>query len=294
MPTSKIIFRRETNIKDLTTEPKITKPSRVIVEITDKCNFRCLHCFANKNDYELKVESWIKIFNNITKSGIQGITITGGEPLLYKELFTLLKQIKLRKTFLTLDTNGSLINEHNIKLIKKYFKKVRMSYYGLNRSWHANTKSKASNTETFLKTIKLLTDAKIFTQIKIPLFKNNVKNLYKIFDQLKDFNINEIVLIPILPIGRAKNLVGLIGSLQAKRLLKNYDKGNRNIKVFKWLKGKHFLIRSNGNVCLHPPIKNISETLGNAMDRTIEEIWTDVPEKYKQINKKLTSDLNNM
>ena len=71
-------------------EQKIEKPKRVIVEITDRCNFRCKHCFENKNDLELKPSSWKKIFENICKDKIQSITITGGEPLLYKDLFNLL------------------------------------------------------------------------------------------------------------------------------------------------------------------------------------------------------------
>ena len=132
------------------------KPKRVIVEITDKCNFRCKHCFANKNDFELTMQSWKKIFENICKEKIQSITITGGEPLLYKELFLLLKQVKVRRTLLAMDTNASLVNESNIKLIEKYFKKVRVSYYGLNRSWNANTQSKACDEERFLKSLKLL------------------------------------------------------------------------------------------------------------------------------------------
>ena len=67
-------------------ENLITKPKRVIVEITDRCNFRCKHCFANKNDFELKVQTWKKIFDSICKNKIESITITGGEPLLYKDL----------------------------------------------------------------------------------------------------------------------------------------------------------------------------------------------------------------
>lgn len=130
-------------------EKIINKPKRVIVEITDRCNFRCKHCFANKNDYELTVTSWKNIFENICKEKIQSITITGGEPLLYRDLFVLLKQAKIRKTLLSLDTNASLIGEHNIKDIEKYFKKVRVSYYGKDRSWHANTQSKAFDEQRF-------------------------------------------------------------------------------------------------------------------------------------------------
>jgi len=267
------------------------KPKRVIIEITDKCNFRCKHCFANKNDLELTVNSWKKIFENICKEKIQSITITGGEPLLYRDLFTLLKQVKVRKTKLALDTNASLVNENNIKLIEKYFKKVRISYYGINRSWHANTQSKACDEEKFLRSLKLLCDSKLIVQVKIPLFTNNVKNLYKMLDKLKDYNVNEIVLIPIIPCGKARSLTGLISQKEVKKLLKEYNDSTRNIKVFRWSKGKHFLIRSNGNVILHPPIRKEETLLGNAMDRSITELWERVPEKFKEINEKLTTDL---
>lgn len=273
-------------------DKKIEKPKRVIIEITDKCNFRCKHCFANKSDFELKVESWKKIFENICKEKIQSITITGGEPLLYKDLFVLLKQVKIRKTLFTLDTNASLINETNVKQIEKYFKKVRISYYGLNRSWHANTQSKGCDEEKFLKSLELLCNSKIKVQVKIPLFKNNVKNLFKILDKLKPYNVYEIVLIPIIPYGKATALTDLITARDANKLLKEYGDKERNIKVFRWCKGKHFLIRSNGNVVLHPPINSKETLLGNAMDRTISELWDSVPEKYKDINYKLTTDIS--
>ena len=272
-------------------EKIINKPKRVIVEITDRCNFRCKHCFANKNDYELTVTSWKNIFENICKDKIQSITITGGEPLLYKDLFVLLKQAKIRKTLLTLDTNASLIGEHNIKDIERYFKKVRVSYYGIERSWHANTQSKAFDEQRFLNALKVLCDSKLKVQVKIPLFSNNVKKLFKMLDKLKDYNVDEIVLIPIIPYGKATSLTNLISAQQAKRLIKEYDDKTRNIKVFRWAKGKHLLVRSNGNVVLHPPIKKDETILGNAMDRSICELWQKVPDKYKEQNQKLTSDI---
>ena len=272
-------------------ENQIKKPKRVIVEITDRCNFNCTHCFANKNDCELKISSWKKIFDNICKEKIQSITITGGEPLLYKDLFKLLKIIKIRKTKLCLDSNASLINESNIKLIEKYFKKVRISHYGINRSWHANTQTNGSNEQKFLSALKLLCDSKVKVQVKIPLFANNVKNLFKILDSLKHYCIDEIVLIPIIPVGKATKLTNFIGSREANRLIKEYGDKERSIKVFRWAKGKHFLIRSNGNVVLSPPIKKEETILGNALDRTISELWERVPNKFKEINKNMTSDI---
>lgn len=89
----------------------------------------------------------------------------------------MLKRVKTKKTVFTLDTNASLITNSNIKLIEKYFKKVRVSYYGKERSWHANTQSKACAEERFFSSLKLLCDSKLKVQVKIPLFKNNVKKI---------------------------------------------------------------------------------------------------------------------
>ena len=154
-----------------------------------------------------------------------------------------------------------------------------------------NTNSKAFDEERFLKVLKLLCDSKLKVQVKIPLFSNNVKNMSKLLDSLKPFDIDEIVLIPIIPVGKAKSLSNLIGAREAKRLINKYNDKERNIRVFRWTKGKHFLIRSNGNVVLHPPINKEETLLGNAMDRSISELWERVPEKYKQINDVFTSDL---
>lgn len=106
-------------------------------------------------------------------------------------------------------------------------------------------------------------------------------------DRLKDFAVDEIVLIPIIPYGKASKLNNLITAKEAKKLIKEYNDKTRNIKVFRWAKGKHLLIRSNGNVVLHPPIKKEENILGNAMDRRICELWQKVPDKYKGKTKNL-------
>lgn len=110
-------------------------------------------------------------------------------------------------------------------------------------------------------------------------------------DDLKQFNVDETVLIPIIPYGKAQNMVDLTTAKEAKQLIKKYNDNSRIIKVFRWAKGKHLLIRSNGNVVLHPPVKNEEIVLGNIMDRPLSELWEKVPDKNKEQNQKLTSDI---
>ena len=263
---------------------KIDKPKFVIVEITDRCNFKCKHCFANKSDSELDLASWKKIFENINKEKIKYVTISGGEPLLYKDLFFLLKDVRSNDAILTLDTNGSLINESNVKFIERYFSKVRITHFGINKSWHANTQSDEIYEYKFYQALRILCDSKSEVHVKIPLFNNNVNNLFKILDDLKRFDIDKIILVPINYFGKDTKIKNFVTSSEAKKLIKEYGDKTRNIKVSRWPKFRQFLIRSNGDVVLSPPIGKEEMLLGNAMDMSISELWDKVPDEYKHVN----------
>ena len=101
---------------------KIEKPSRMIIELTDRCNLNCIHCFANKHDEDLDYKEWQKIIQRSIDEEINSISITGGEPLMYKNFFKIFEKIAPKSTKITLDSNGTLINENNILDLKKYWR----------------------------------------------------------------------------------------------------------------------------------------------------------------------------
>lgn len=277
----------------------IEKPSRMIIELTDKCNLNCIHCFANKKDNDLNYNEWIKIIQKSIDEGISSISITGGEPLLYPSFFEIFNNINCKDTKITLDTNGTFINEKNIDDLKQNFKLIRVSIYGYTDDDCLKiTKNKLFKYKTVLNAIKLLSDNKVKIQVNIPLFKENIDYLDKIIDELINYNIYEIVLIPILNIGKAKGMSDIPNENIAKEIFEKYiDKVNCKYRLFKWAEGKHFLIRANGNVYLHPFYVNGKETdfyLGNIIDNSIDELWSKVDEKYKIVNYKLTPNLDDI
>ena len=116
--------------------------------------------------------------------------------------------------------------------------------------------------------------------------------------KLNKYNIYEIVFIPILNIGKAKNMDSIPNVDIAKELYNKYiDKTNAKLRLFKWAEGKHFLVRANGNVYLHPFYVNGEETdfyLGNIMDSNIDTLWETVSEEYKIANYTLTPSLDDI
>lgn len=93
----------------------------VTCEITDKCNLRCKHCYLSGKEIgkDLSTRSWLKIIDLLSEQGIEHITISGGEPLLRKDLEKLIKRCKKNNIFCVITTNGIFLNKDRVKQLKK-------------------------------------------------------------------------------------------------------------------------------------------------------------------------------
>ena len=85
-----------------------------------KCNLNCSYCdtrWANGDDTPYTLMSEDEIYDRILKSGIKNITLTGGEPLLHKDVEILLEKIEENPNLsLEIETNGSIELEKFSKL----------------------------------------------------------------------------------------------------------------------------------------------------------------------------------
>lgn len=85
-----------------------------------KCNLNCSYCdtrWANGDDAPYTLMNEDEIYDRILKSGIKNITLTGGEPLLHKDVEILLEKIGNNPNLsLEIETNGSIELEKFSKL----------------------------------------------------------------------------------------------------------------------------------------------------------------------------------
>ena len=90
------------------------------ISVTDRCNFRCVYCMPKTvfgRDYPflaraelLSYEEIVRLARLFAEQGVQKIRLTGGEPLLRKDIERLVEQLaKIPELELTLTTNGSLL-----------------------------------------------------------------------------------------------------------------------------------------------------------------------------------------
>ncbi|HXE50425.1 MAG TPA: GTP 3',8-cyclase MoaA, partial [Ramlibacter sp.] len=117
------------------------------ISVTDRCNFRCSYCMPKEvfdKDHPYLPHSALLTFEEITRiarqfvaHGVRKIRLTGGEPLLRKNVESLVEQLSVLRTVdgepldLTLTTNGSLLARKAKALKAAGLQRVTVSLDGL-------------------------------------------------------------------------------------------------------------------------------------------------------------------
>lgn len=117
------------------------------ISVTDRCNFRCSYCMPKDvfdKDYPYLPHSALLTFEEITRlarlfasHGVRKLRLTGGEPLLRKNIEILIEQLAALRTVdglpldLTLTTNGSLLTRKARALKAAGLHRVTVSLDGL-------------------------------------------------------------------------------------------------------------------------------------------------------------------
>jgi GTP 3',8-cyclase len=124
---------------DMTLTDKLNRPLRDLrISVTDRCNFRCVYCMPKEifgSEYHFLDRKEVLTFEEIARlarisvsHGVQKIRLTGGEPLIRRDLPLLVKMLaEIPGLDLTLTTNGSLLARQAQALKDAGLKRVSVS-----------------------------------------------------------------------------------------------------------------------------------------------------------------------
>jgi PqqA peptide cyclase len=91
-------------------QPTLSPPTTLLAEITYRCPLHCPYC-SNPVDLararaELSTEDWQRVFTQARELGVLQLGLSGGEPLLRKDLETLVGHARRTGLYTTLVTSG--------------------------------------------------------------------------------------------------------------------------------------------------------------------------------------------
>lgn len=175
----------------------------VQLSLTDKCNLKCVYCYATdrtNSTNRLTREDHFKLIDDIHDvSKNSEIVFTGGEPLLCPYLFELAEYTRNLGHQVHLLTNGTLIDKNNAKKISETFHLIKISLDGSTSDIHESHRG----TDTFEKTaraIDLLIQHNAPVQAAMTVTKKNLHDI----DAMTQKYGSRLTFAPLFVAGRAK------------------------------------------------------------------------------------------
>ena len=166
---------------------------------TQKCNLQCKYCYTDSSP-EKNFENCCDYVNKVAKL-VNGLPITvihieGGEPLLYEEIFDLIRVLK-RKDKLYLVTNGYLITEKTAMQLKESgLQNIIVSLDYANEKFDIDKKA-------CIQSLKILNNVGFLPEISVAMTKNNIEEMESLFALSQEYSIKRIRFGEIVRVGAA-------------------------------------------------------------------------------------------
>jgi radical SAM protein with 4Fe4S-binding SPASM domain len=171
-------------MKNYANKQPLHAPDTVYLEVTNRCNLKCKHCYAiaNKSSYELPLHEIERLFMRLNEIGTFGVVIGGGEPLIRQDIIDIIDLANNHNLLVGLSTNGSLINEKFIEQVKNKISNVQISLDGHNAEQHEKLRNVKGIFNGTLESIKLLSDNGFYVTVATVITKDNIRFIDKIID----------------------------------------------------------------------------------------------------------------
>lgn len=273
----------------------------LLFEITTRCNAACSHCGSRcetAGDEGLSREDILSTLRDVKENlGTDVmINISGGEPLMRQDLFAIMSEVTRMGFDWGMVTNGSLITEHTVELMKASgMKTVTVSLDGLEHT-HNSLRKIPDGYNKIIRGITLMKQADFLDCLQIT-FTANHKNVYEfpeLYNLMKHIGIDSIRIGFVDAIGRAEDNQDLMLTKEEMEFLFWFvNKKNREGKLpivwgcphyfnrkvekrrFNCFAGTHTAsILANGDIYVCPNVPRRDEFVqGNIRRDSFSSVW---------------------
>lgn len=198
-------------------------PNVAALELTYRCNHRCLFCscpWESDETYrkdELKTEQWFAVIDELMKNGVSAFTLTGGEPLMREDLKRIIEYILQKGASLNMISNGRKIDDEFLDYIAKKKISICISIPGI-ETFVEHTG--VDNVEHVLSLFEKTKIRGIQATANIAVTKKNLPELYENIAYALIKGADYVLLNRFLPGGRGlQNQEYLLTKKETNRML---------------------------------------------------------------------------
>jgi AdoMet-dependent heme synthase len=269
--------------------------------VTRECNLKCSHCYINaagkKLENELTTQEGKRLIDQICQVSSPLLILSGGEPLLRKDIYELIRYGSNKGLKMGLGSNGSLIDDKVARKLKEAgIATVSISLDSHIPEQHDDFRGVTGSWDKAIQAIKALRQNNILVQVNTTLTQQNYNQIDDIMSLAESLGVENYHLFFLVPTGRGTKMADISPEKYEEMITKTFAKVGRHklnvrpscapqfmriakgmgLDMRQWVRGcmagSHYCrIYPNGDVtpCPYLPIK-----LGNIREKSFKEIWT--------------------
>jgi AdoMet-dependent heme synthase len=176
-------------------------PLSVHLDVTYRCNERCIHCYLDHDDHgEMSTAEIKDLLTQLSEAGVFFLTISGGEVLMRRDLFDILEFARGLLFNVKLKTNGVMIREPQAKRLRELgIEEIQISVYSHRSEVHdAITKLPGSLKRT-IEAIRFLRAHSLKVTIANVLMSANMSDYQGVIALAKELDVTYTVDPTITP-----------------------------------------------------------------------------------------------
>jgi radical SAM protein with 4Fe4S-binding SPASM domain len=157
---------------------KLTIPLSVQLDLTYRCNERCIHCYLDHDDHGEMTSAEIKdLLDQMADAGVFFLTISGGEILMRRDFFEILEHARARTFCIKLKTNGVLIRKKVAERLRELgVESVQISIYSHRPEVHDAITKMPGSLRQSIEAVRLLRKQGIHVTIANVLMVQNARD----------------------------------------------------------------------------------------------------------------------
>ncbi len=183
----------------------------VVWNCTQRCNLKCVHCYAQSADQqytgEMTTPEGLALLEDLAQFGSPVVLFSGGEPLMRKDLLELAGRAVELGLRAVISTNGTMIDEKKAEQLRE----IGLSYVGVSLDGMEETNDKFRGMKgAFAKSLTAIRNCRkagIKVGLRFTINKRNVADVADIFSLLTDENIPRVCFYHLVYSGRGSALM---------------------------------------------------------------------------------------
>lgn len=176
------------------------------VYLTNACNLRCKFCFnLDREDApRVPLEDICEILTAAYQKGNRYVSITGGEPFLYKPIFEVLDHAHDLGYWITILSHGGILDQARIDRLKKYWRmRIRISMDGPDKETHDPLRGAGTFDHTMSK-IDMLVASGINVGLGVTVSEPNLHSVERMMELAIDKGVAFMRFSPVARVKKGK------------------------------------------------------------------------------------------